>query len=120
MTGEAVHEWLERYVEAWRTLDPDQIRSLFTEGVKYRHSPWSEPLHGIDEVVADWLENPDEPDSWQAQYRPHLVEGDLATAVGQTFYDESGGKHYWNLFELRFENGKCAEFTEWHMRQPSK
>lgn len=118
MTGEAVHEWLEAYVEAWRTLDPDAIRALFTEHAQYRSHPWDEPIHGADDIVAAWRKNPDEPDSWQASYRPVMVDGDRAFAKGQTFYDEDGGKHYFNLFELRFEDGKCAEFTDWYMKKP--
>ena len=46
-----VDHWLEAYVEAWKSYDPDQIRALFTEGVQYRYHPYDEPVQGRDAVV---------------------------------------------------------------------
>ena len=60
----------------------------------------------------------DEAGSWAAAYRPLLIEGDRAVATGETRYAD--GKAYSNLFVMRFDgDGRCSEFVEWYMEQPS-
>ena len=113
-----VQRWLDRYLEAWRTNDPATIASLFTEDATYAHSPWGEPRRGRDAIVADWLAAADPPGSWEATYRPFLVEGDQAIAVGETRYDS--GNVYSNLWVLRMDDEeRCSEFVEWYMRHPA-
>jgi ketosteroid isomerase-like protein len=120
VTHDDVQEWLDAYVEAWRTYDPAAIITLFTEDATYAYHPWDEGedmVQGRDAIVADWLEEQDEPGSWEGHYRPLMVEGQRAVATGTTRY--ANGRFYWNLFVLRFgENGRCAEFVEWFMTQP--
>jgi len=122
MTHDGVQAWLDAYVQAWRTYDPADIATLFTENATYAYHPWDEGeavVRGRDAIVADWLEEQDPPDSWEAQYKPLMVEGDQAVATGTTRYTE--GKTYYNLWVLRFaEGGACAEFVEWFMVQPSE
>jgi ketosteroid isomerase-like protein len=115
MTHGDLQGWLDAYVEAWRTYDPAAIADLFTEDATYAYHPWDEDVvRGRDAIVADWLEERDPPDSWEAHYGPLLVEGERAVATGTTRYDD--GKTYWNLWVLRFdENNRCAEFVEWYM-----
>jgi len=117
-----VQTWLDAYIEAWRTYDPAAIAALFTEDATYAYHPWDEGedvVRGRDAIVADWLEEQDEPGSWEAQYRPLLVDGERTVATGTTRY--ASGRSYWNLFVLRFgEDGRCAEFVEWYMVQPQE
>ena len=81
----------------------------------HAYDPVGEPVRGRDAIVADWLKNPDQPGTWQASYRPLVVEGDRAVAVGRTTY--TNGKVFENLYVLRFAaDGRCAEFTEWYWR----
>ncbi len=108
-----VNDWLGRYVEAWRSYSPDQIRGLFTSYATYRYQPWGVQLKGADAIVADWLKEPDEAGSWQAAYSCDLVAGDRATAVGRTTY--TNANVYSNLFQLQFESGRCSDFVEWYM-----
>ena len=35
-----VARWLDDYVEAWRTYDPDAIVALFAEEIEYRYHPY--------------------------------------------------------------------------------
>lgn len=113
-TGDDVQAWLDRYIEAWRTYDPELIGSLFTENATYTYEPWRDPVRGRDAIVADWLNEPDPPESWEASYRPMLVEGGKAVATGETRYAD--GKTYYNLFVLEFdEQGRCSSFVEWWM-----
>ncbi|HET7676668.1 MAG TPA: nuclear transport factor 2 family protein [Candidatus Limnocylindrales bacterium] len=123
MTREDVQRWLDDYVEAWRTYEPARIEALFSAAARYRFQPWAEPVEGRERIVASWLTNRDEPDSWQAEYRPLVVDGAVAVAEGWTSYrdhQDQGPRTYHNIFVLRFDaEGRCAEFTEYYMERPA-
>ena len=119
MTHDDVQRWLDGYVEAWRSDDAAAIGDLFSEDASYRYDPVGAALEGREAIVADWQKEPDEPGSWQAEYRPLVVEGDRAVAVGRTTY--ANGRVYENLYVLRFAaDGRCSEFTEWFWRHPGE
>jgi ketosteroid isomerase-like protein len=115
--------WLDDYVAAWRSYDAEAIGALFSEDAEYRYEPWStEPLNGRAAIVASWLDERDDPDSWSAAYRPWLVSGDSAVAVGVSHYLADGGeaveREYHNVFLCRFDSeGRCREFTELYLRR---
>jgi uncharacterized protein (TIGR02246 family) len=124
MTREDVQAWLDRYVAAWRTYDPDAIGDLFTEDAAYRYHPWDEPVRGRDAIVRSWTQpdgaasTRDEPGTYDARYEPYSVEDDRAVAVGHSdYYREPGGpldRRYHNVFLLEFDAaGRCRRFTEW-------
>jgi ketosteroid isomerase-like protein len=119
-----VRSWLEAYIEAWRSYDPEAIGALFAEDGLYRYHPWDEPLRGRDAIVASWLMDADASGSWEAQYEPLAVDGDFAIATGHSRYLDSGGsleKEYANCFLIRFDaDGRCSSFTEWFMKKPSR
>jgi ketosteroid isomerase-like protein len=128
MTHEELQSWLDRYVEAWRTYDREQVTALFSDDVTYRYHPYDEPISGREEVVKSWLgegesddaSDLDEPGTWEATYEPFAIDGDRAVATGQSSYrDEPGAeitKTYFNCFVMRFDDeGRCSEFTEWFM-----
>jgi ketosteroid isomerase-like protein len=122
----AVANWLERYVAAWRSYDPDEIRALFAEDAVYRFHPWDEgadAVTGREAIAANWLETPDDPGSWTAEYRPWAVDGDRAVAVGESRYlatDKEPEEVFHNVFLLRFdEAGQCTEFTDVYMLRPA-
>ena len=120
MTHDEVQTWLDAYVEAWRTYEPQSIAALFAEDATYAYHPWDEGedvLRGRDAIVASWLEERDPPGSWQARYRPLLVEGERAVVTGTTDY--ANGDTFLNLWVLRFDgDGRCAEFVEWYVAPP--
>jgi SnoaL-like domain len=122
MDAADVDRWLTRYVAAWRSYDRAEIDALFSEGAQYRYHPWDEPVIGAAAIADDWLEDQDEPGSFDASYECYAVEGDRAVAVGSSTYFDAGGgveKVYDNVYLLRFESdGRCAEFTEWFMKRP--
>lgn len=117
-TLEGVQAWLDAYVDAWRTYDREAIADLFSADASYAYHPYDdEPLRGREAIVASWLEERDEPGSWEASYRPLLIDGDRAVTTGETRY--SDGRTFSNLYALRFDgDGRCAEFVEWYMEQP--
>ncbi|HEY7565473.1 MAG TPA: nuclear transport factor 2 family protein [Acidimicrobiia bacterium] len=114
-----VQDWLDRYLEAWRSYDPKAIRGLFAKNATYSYHPWEDqPLKGSKAIADSWLGSPDEPGSWEAQYRPAIVKGNRAFATGWTKY--SNGRNFWNIFELEFDDeGRCTRFAEWFMQEPS-
>jgi nuclear transport factor 2 (NTF2) superfamily protein len=118
LTAAAVQSWLDRYIAAWRSNDADVIGPLFTDDVVYRHRPFGDPVIGRDAVVASWLENPDEPDSWSAEYRVWSVTDDRAATKGRTEY--SDGSVFHNVFILRFRGTECCEYTEWWIEEPAE
>lgn len=118
MTPEAVQVWLDAYAEAWRSSDAGAIGDLFAEDATYAYHPWDEPMRGRDAIVAAWLSDSDEPESWNADYRPFVVSGNRAVAVGETRY--SGGKVFLNAWQLTFDvDARCSEFIEWYMVPPA-
>ena len=121
MDDAAFQRWLDAYVDAWRTYDADSIGRLFSEDVEYRYHPWDDPVRGRAALVEDWLGDRDEPDTWTAEYRPWLVAGDNAVAVGVSRYLAEDGtveREYHNVFLCRFDgNGLCREFSEIFLRR---
>ena len=122
MTHDDVQGWLDRYIEAWRSYDPNAIGDLFSEDVSYRYQPYEDPVIGRQALVDDWLREPDTAGSWQASYAPYAVDGDRAVAVGESRYLHEDGSLrtvFHNVFLLRFDGeGRCAEFTEYWRERP--
>lgn len=125
MTTDDVQDWLDRYVRAWQTYDPDAIGELFTDDAQYRYAPWGEPVRGRDAIVASWLapdgdaSERDEPGTYDGRYAPWLVQGDRAIATGTSeYFGAQGGpleRRYHNVFLLEFDpDGRCRSFTEWY------
>jgi hypothetical protein len=126
-----VDRWLDGYVEAWRTYDREQIAALFTADARYRYHPYDEWVEGREAIVSSWLgesalegaSTPDEPGTWEADYRTIAVDGDLAVVVGSTTYTAGPGgpvdRIFENCFIVRFDaDGRCREFTEWYVERP--
>ena len=122
MEQQEVTQWLERYVDAWKSYDRDDITELFSDDAEYRYHPYDEPLRGRDAIVQSWLEEPDPPGTYDARYEPIAIDGDVAVATGTTtYYDDQGSveRIYDNCFVMRFErDGRCREFTEWYQKRP--
>jgi ketosteroid isomerase-like protein len=114
MNHDDLQVWLDAYVDAWRTYDPAAISALFAEDATYAYHPYDEGdevVRGREAIIADWLEERDEPGTWEASYRPRAV------AEGTTSY--ANGDFFWNLWTLRFDDdNRCTEFVEWFMTRP--
>jgi hypothetical protein len=131
MDRETAQRWLDRYVDAWMSYDPDDIAGLFSAGVEYRYHPYDEPIVGRDAVVASWLgetasddaSSRDAPGTYEAEYAPVAVDGDIVVATGTSRYRELAGgpvvRTYENCFVMRFDaDGRCRAFTEYYLRRP--
>jgi ketosteroid isomerase-like protein len=126
-----VAAWLDAYVAAWKSYDPEAIGALFTDDVKYRFHPYDDPVEGREAVVESWLgkgehegaPGRDEEGTYNASYRPIAVDGDVAVASGSSTYTRGPGgpidEIYDNCFVMRFDaDGRCREFTEWFVKRP--
>jgi ketosteroid isomerase-like protein len=117
-----VADWLNAYVEAWKSYDPQAIGNLFAADATYSYNPFDEePVRGRDAIVANWTEHQDAPGSYDAHYEPIAVDGNIAVANGRSRYFEADGKTlrkvFDNIFVLRFDDqGQCVDFREWYMQ----
>jgi hypothetical protein len=119
----SVTAWLDAYVRAWKTYDPQAIGDLFSANATYAYDPFSDPIRGRPAIVASWLEAPDTPGTYDGHYEPIMIEGDCAMANGRSLYFEQNGstpRAEWNnIFVLRFDDeGRCSEYREWYMQRP--
>lgn len=122
LTRDDFAAWLERYVEAWRSRDPQAIGDLFSVDASYSYRAGINVVNGRDAIVASWLE--DEDRAWEARYEPLAIEGEVHVALGWTRYRDERGEirdEYSNIFVCRFDDtARCSEFTEWWMRTTAK
>lgn len=114
MERKDVERWVEEYVRAWSSNDPEDIGGLFTDDASYYTAPFRKPWSGRDAIVRDWIDRKDEPGDWSFRSDVLAIADDIAFVQGQTDY-ASDGKTYSNLWVIRMRDGRCSEFTEWWM-----
>ncbi len=117
MDAATLSAWVEAYIHAWRTNDPDHIGRLFTEDAAYFTTPFAEPWRGRTAIVAGWLDRRDEPDTWTFRHEIMAVADDVGFVRGWTTYTTANPlTTYSNLWVVRLgADGRCVEFTEWWM-----
>ena len=112
--------WLDGYVDAWKTYDEGKIGALFSDDVEYRSHPLMEPVRGRAGVVASWVDNKDDPGTYDAQYDVLAIDDDVHIANGASRYFDDAGKlrdEYFNVYVCRFNStGECTSFTEYWMQ----
>ncbi|WP_375399599.1 nuclear transport factor 2 family protein [uncultured Amnibacterium sp.] len=115
---DAVDDWIHRYLVAWDSNDPDDVRAIFTPDAAYRFHPWDEPLRGVDAIIAQWTgEARDEAGDHAFTWSVIAVDGPTAVVQGRTRYDD--GDVYDNLWVIELtDDGLARAFTEWYMEPP--
>ena len=120
LTKAQFQDWLDRYVAAWKSYDPQQIGDLFAQNATYRYHPTDEPVTGREAIVASWLDGADDPGTYDAHYQPIAIDGENHVAGGWSRYlkpDGSTRDEYWNVYLVTFDaDGRATSFTEWWMR----
>lgn len=115
--SELLHNWMDQYVVAWSTNDPDDIAALFTEEAVYDPQTDDGEWHGVEEIVEGWRAIDDVEDNWEFEWLPLVETDDLAVITGKTRYFEPPIS-YRNLFVIRFDpEGRCYDFTEWYIAE---
>jgi uncharacterized protein (TIGR02246 family) len=113
---DAVDAWVDRYVAAWQSNDPDDIGALFADDARYFTEPFRDPWVGRDAIVEGWLAIRDEPGTWTFRHETLAVADGAAFVRGRTTY-ESPEREYSNLWVIELDgDGRAREFTEWWMR----
>ena len=111
--------WVERYIRAWNTNDPDEVAGLFTDDAVYLTGPLDIPWNGKDRIVEGWLEAKDEPGTTSFTYEVIAVDGELGVVQGRARYLEPPAE-YGNLCLIRLApDGRCSQFTEYWMKAPA-
>jgi hypothetical protein len=130
MDRTTAQRWLDSYVAAWLSYEPEAIGALFSDDVEYRYHPSDEPIVGRAAVIASWLgeseaegaSTRDAPGTYEAAYAPIAVDDDVVVATGTSTYREAPdgpvAKIYDNCFVIRFDaHGRCRAFTEYYMKR---
>lgn len=108
--------FLDGYLKAWSSNDPDTIRDLFAADATYRGGPQDLPTtDGADAIVAMWLNERDEPGTWSYEGAAEVETASAAVIRGVTTY--TGGPKtgvYDNVWLVRFDDeGRALEFQDW-------
>ncbi len=115
MNQSPVERWVEGYIEAWRSNEPNDIGALFTDDARYFTAPDREPWTGREGITEGWLGRKDEQGQWSFRHELVAECAGLAFVRGWTEYVEPPTR-YSNLWVIRMEgDGRCSEFTEWWM-----
>ncbi len=110
-----IQSWMEGYIKAWNTNDPEDIGRLFSTSARYFTAPYRRPWIGQEQIVAGWLGRKDEPGDFDFRYDVLGADGARGFVRGWTVYFEPP-REYSNLWVLTFnDRGKCEEFIEWWM-----
>jgi hypothetical protein len=116
VTAQEIAEWVELYVQAWHSNTPDKIGTLFTDDADYYTEPFAEPWVGREEIVREWVDRKDEPDTWSFEFDVLAVHGRLGIVRGHTTYFDPP-REYWNLWEVTLDDAQCERFVEWWMKK---
>jgi hypothetical protein len=110
-------DWMDRYVLAWSSNDPDHIAALFTPTAVYDPQTADGEWEGLDEIIERWIEIDDREDNWDFEWMPLVENDEIAVVTCRTrYYDPPAS--FRNLFVIRFdEEGLCYDFTEWYIEE---
>ncbi|MFD7288717.1 nuclear transport factor 2 family protein [Streptomyces sp. NPDC059863] len=114
ITTRRARAWVDRYVHAWSTADPQDIEALFTEDAEYHERPYTTSWVGRDAIVRGWLSRePWQEGGWTFEADVMMVTGDTAAIRGTGVYKKLGT--FENLWVITFDpHGVCTEFRMWN------
>ncbi|MCP4167175.1 MAG: hypothetical protein GY759_14990 [Chloroflexi bacterium] len=122
MDKQDIDLWIQGYIRAWTSNDPEEIGDLFAENGSYRPGPFDEPWQGRDAIVRNWLNRRDEPDQWSFEYEVLTFDPPVGVVQGwTTYHNYSPPRHYGNLWIVKVNGeGRCTEFWEYWMKRGSE
>ena len=114
-------KWVHGYLKAWKSNDPKDIASLFTDDSTYLTQAFREPWSGRETIVKEWIGRADwanEPkDQWTFEHKWFAIEGDTRILEGLTTYS-GRDEIYTNIWTIKLvEDGRCREFREYWIRK---
>ncbi|HMD47282.1 MAG TPA: nuclear transport factor 2 family protein [Acidimicrobiales bacterium] len=110
-----VERWVGRYEAAWRSPDPRTLAEVFTVGATYLHSPYAEPIVGLEAIAAMWDAERDGPDEvFTLETGIVAVDGDTAVVRAVVRYGQPVHQEYTDLWVIALDgDGRCHAFEEW-------
>jgi ketosteroid isomerase-like protein len=112
--------WVEGYERAWRTAGTASLAGLFAPDVVYLHSPYAEPVVGLDALAQDWQaerESHDELFTMVAHVvavDPTATDGPTGVARVLVRYGDPVVQEYQDLWVVIFDSeGRARRFEEW-------
>lgn len=113
---DAAARWVQHYILAWTSNEPEDIGALFTRDAVYSTRPDDpEPWNGREQIVARWIASRDEPGDWTFEWKLLGVDGGRVFVQGRTDY-RGDGQSYDNLWIIQLAgDGRATAFTEWYM-----
>ncbi len=114
--SDRLDKWMDGYVLAWSTNDPDHIAALFTKDAVYDPQTADGEWLGVNEIVSRWREIDDAEENWDFEWQPLVETEDLAIITGKVRYLDPPIS-YRNLWVIRFEDDRCYDFTEWYIEE---
>lgn len=111
----AVRRWVEGYERAWRAPGTAEISTLFTTDATYLHSPYEEPVVGINDIGRMWEEEREGPNEvFTLSTEVVAVDNQTAVVRAEVRYGQPVRQEYRDLWILRLEDdGRCSWFEEW-------
>ena len=109
-----VTKWVERYVAAWASAAPKEIKALFTEGAEYHERPYETDWIGREAILEGWLSRQTwQEGGWTFDWEILMITGDTAAIRGTGMYKELGT--FENLWVVTLDaKGKCSAFRMWN------
>jgi len=113
-TQQTVSTWVEQYVHAWTTADPDDIGALFAPDAEYHEWPFETHWIGRAAIVAGWLSRePWQEGGWTFDWDILMITGDTAAIRGTGRYQKLGT--FENLWTVTVgADGTCVVFRMWN------
>ena len=115
--SERLDAWMDGYVLAWSTNDPDDISALFSPGAIYDPQTADGEWEGLDQIIEQWQEIDDQEGNWDFEWASLVETDELAVVTARTRYFDPPAS-YRNLFVIRFDHqDRCYDFTEWYIEE---
>jgi ketosteroid isomerase-like protein len=110
-----VSRWLAGYEAAWRSPGTDQLAGLFSADATYLHSPYEQPVIGLDAIRRMWDAERDGPDEvFTLATEIIAVDGPMAVVRAEVRYGDPPRQEYRDLWIIRLaDHGHCSWFEEW-------
>jgi ketosteroid isomerase-like protein len=112
--------WIEGYERAWRTAGTASLAGLFAPDVVYLHSPYAEPVVGLDALAQDWeAERDSHGEVFTMVTQVVAIDAtatDGATGVARVLvrYGDPVRQEYLDLWVVVFDSdGRARRFEEW-------
>ncbi len=101
-----VEDWVEQYLRAWRSNEPDDIRALFTQDAEYHETPYETHWIGRAAIVKGWRSR------WNWQQGGWTFDWQVVSpGQEQVVVEGVGLGNFSNVWTLEFApDGRCRRF----------